>query len=219
MTVQDRVTQLEQNNKRLSRLLRAVVFMAAGAFVFLNIEAAQSSETAAHDVLQARMLEIVDENGVVRVRVGAKLPDAVIDGKSVGRGGEEVAGVMLYDGTGQERGGYVTFEPSGNIGLTLDSRKSQVALFAAGPDGGTALRLWDGPDAIELRVDDSGARLTTVADYEVVHQVPVVETIDEEGCSAYRDAIASYSLEYVMRACSSRFPTAQCEACLDRNEP
>ncbi|UCF04886.1 MAG: hypothetical protein JSV33_13325 [bacterium] len=77
---------------------------------------------------------VVDEAGVERVRVGGNLPDAVIAGKRVPRG-ERAAGVLLYDGIGQEHGGYVTWEPSGNVGLTLDSRKGQATLFVAGAAG------------------------------------------------------------------------------------
>lgn len=54
-------------------------------------------------------LTIVDSHGVVRARLGGDLPDA---NKEVPRG-SRVAGLLLYDATGQERGGYVTFEPSG----------------------------------------------------------------------------------------------------------
>ena len=55
-----------------------------------------------------------------RVRIGGDLPDAVIGGKRVPRG-EKAAGLLMYDGTGQERGGYVTFKTIRNVVLTLDT--------------------------------------------------------------------------------------------------
>jgi len=63
------------------------------------------------------------------------LPDAIIDGRRVARG-ENAAGVLLYDQTGTERGGYVTFDGSNVVGLTLDNHGNQAAIFAAGPDPG-----------------------------------------------------------------------------------
>ncbi len=157
-------------------------------------------------------LAVVDENGVVRVRVGGDLPDAIIDGRRIGRGGEKVAGVMLYDDTGQERGGYVTFSPSGNVGLTLDSRRSQSALFVADPEQGVALKLWNGDDAVEMRADGDGARFTAVQNSQVVSQTPAVP-LAAEICSMYRDALTEHG-EAVRRECSSRFSPESCEVCL-----
>lgn len=215
-TIESRLENLERQNRRLMQALVGVLLF-VGVYVSLSAAFASAAEDeTARDILRLRMLEIVDDNGVVRVRVGAKLPDAVIDGRSIGRGGEEVAGVMLYDGTGQERGGYVTFEPSGNIGLTLDTRREQVALFAAGADGGATLRMWQGADAIELRADASGSRLTAVADGKVDVQIPEVEAMGDDACTAYRGARENLPREQIMEACSARFPAGLCQSCLDR---
>lgn len=157
-------------------------------------------------------LAVVDENGVVRVRVGGALPDAIIDGRRIGRGGEKVAGVMLYDDTGQERGGYVTFSPSGNVGLTLDSRRSQSALFVADPEEGVALKLWNGDDAVEMRADGDGARFTAVQGSRVISQTPAVP-LAAEVCGIYREALAEHG-EAVRRECSARFSPESCEVCL-----
>src|SRR5207302_5200738 len=80
-------------------------------------------------------LNVVDRDGTVRVRLGGELPDAVINGKRVPRG-QRAAGVLLYDDTGVERSGYITFAPSGNVALTLDTRKNQTASFVADPEAG-----------------------------------------------------------------------------------
>ena len=157
-------------------------------------------------------LAVVDENGVVRVRVGSDLPDAIIDGHRIDRG-EKVAGVMLYDDTGQERGGYVTFAPSGNVGLTLDSRRSQSALFVADPIQGVALRIWEGDDAVEMRADASGARFSAIQDSQVVSQTPAV-AVTPEICSIYRDALPEHGEPVVRGECESRYETEACDACL-----
>ncbi|WP_457653812.1 hypothetical protein [Rhodocaloribacter sp.] len=121
------------------------------------------------NVVVANQIEVVDR-GVVRVRIGGQLPDAVIRGRRVPRGGV-AAGVLLYDDTGQERSGYVTFD-SGNVILTLDGRRSQSAFFVADTTGETALRIWYGKDVIDLRADRDGARITAAEDGHVVFQQP-----------------------------------------------
>src|SRR6476660_5540728 len=97
--------------------------------------------------LRVRELVVVDDKGVERVRIGANLPDPVIRGKRVSRG-DPATGVMLYDRTGQERGGYVTFERGNQIALTLDNTDVQSALFVAPAEGGVALRISHGQDEI-----------------------------------------------------------------------
>jgi hypothetical protein len=173
----------------------------------------QAQKASVPSSLRVSELVVVDPKGVERVRLGGDLPDAIIGGKRVPRG-EKAAGVLLYDGGGQERSGYVTFEPSGNVGLTLDTRRGQVALFVAGPDTGSALQLWHGRDLIELRSDDNGSRLTAVKAGEVVSQEPPVSKISADTCEAYRSARARVSAEQVMRDCRRRFNDTACRACL-----
>jgi hypothetical protein len=199
----------------LVRALTVVLVILLLPFVFAvktNVSAKNTQDTLDH--LRATEIVVVDETGVERVRIGGNLPDAIIAGKRVPRG-EKAAGILLYDGTGQERGGYVTWEPSGNVGLTLDSRKGQSTLFVAGADGGSALKLWDGNDAIELRSDTEGSRLTAVNDGQIVFQEPPVDELGEEACAAYRDALSSHSMEEVLRACKQRYSEAACRACLE----
>jgi len=214
-TLETRIALLERNNRLLGRGAAVLVSGLIALALWNTAPARSETRDMGTDVLRVRTLEIVDAQGTVRVRVGSDLPDAVIDGKTIGRGNESVAGVMLYDGIGQERGGYVTFEPSGNIGLTLDTRKGQVALFAAGPDEGATLRLWNGEDAIEMRADTDGARLTSVAGGAVSLQLPAIEKIGEQACNAYREARAGgYPAQYIAKACSARFPAELCRQCL-----
>lgn len=132
--------------------------------------------------------------------------------------GEKAAGVLLYDGTGQERGGYVTWEPSGNVGLTLDTRKGQSTLFVAGPESGSALQLWHGDDLIELRSDDDGSRLTAVQAGQVAFQAPPIGAPGNEACAAYREAQGRLSAAEVMNACRKRYTEAACRVCLSGDE-
>jgi hypothetical protein len=164
------------------------------------------------DGLETTEIRIVDEAGVVRLRAGANLPDAVIGGKTLDRGGV-AAGVLLYDASGNERSGYVTMDPGNNVMLTLDSRTMQTALFAAGPDGGSTLRLWQDDDAVEMRVDGSGGRITAVKDGVVLLQEPIV-ALPREACYAYRAAIETLSEDNVLAACTARFISEKCKECL-----
>src|SRR5207244_1573004 len=114
----DAVAMLERRVRRvtvvLSLLMAAVLPLVAFAWVRLSPT----------DQLRLRALSIMDERGVERVRIAGQLPDAVVNGRRVPRG-EQAAGVLIYDDAGQERGGYVTFAPSRNAVLTLDTRRGQ----------------------------------------------------------------------------------------------
>ena len=212
--LETRIAALERKNRIMVRAAMVLLALAFGLALWGTASASSDSRGAEGQVLRVKTLEIVDANGIVRVRVGSDLPDAIIDGKRIGRGGDKVAGVMLYDGSGQERGGYVTFEPSGNIGLTLDSKKGQVALFAAGPEGSPTLRLWNGDDAIELRSDTDGSRLTSISDGTIDLQLPEVETMVDEACNAYRNARDTNAVDDAQKVCSARFPSSLCRECL-----
>ena len=163
--------------------------------------------------LSVTELVVVDRNGVPRVRIAGELPDAIINGRPVPRG-ERAAGIILYDSTGQERSGYVTWEPSGNVGLTLDTKAGQVAVLVAGRESAAALMLWRGPDLIELRSDQNGSRFTAVKNGEVVYQNPEVATLTPGSCSDYKGARTRVSEEQVLRDCRRRFSEKACRACL-----
>jgi len=208
---------LEQRTRKLERWIRWSICLWLLTFGVLALSAwrwpTHTQQPAGAASLRASELVIVDPKGVERVRIGGDLPDPIINGKRVPRG-EKAAGVLLYDGTGQERSGYVTFEPSGNVGLTLDTRRQQVAFFVAGPDSGSALQLWHGNHLVELRSDGDGSRVTAVQDRVVVTQEPPVSKMSPDTCEAYRSARARVSKEQVMRDCRRRFTQAACVPCL-----
>jgi hypothetical protein len=208
---------LEKRTRRLERWLRLSVCGWLLSFGLMTVSAwtwqSRTPQPAAPTSLRVSELVVVDPKGAERVRIGGDLPDAVIGGKPVPRG-EKAAGVLLYDGTGQERSGYVTFEPSGNVGLTLDTRRGQVAYFVAGPDSGSALQLWHGRDLIEIRSDEDGSRLTAAQAGQVVSQQPTVSKMSAGTCEAYKGARSRVPREQVMRDCRRRFSDAACRACL-----
>ena len=111
--------------------------LASAAATALSVQAPRPG-----DVLTVRGLVVVDDKGVERVRIGAPLPDPVVNGRRVPRQGV-VSGMLIYDADGDERGGYVT-EEHGDAMLTLDAKGRQQTIFIANRDGGANLSVWSG---------------------------------------------------------------------------
>jgi hypothetical protein len=200
--------QVKCLEKRIRKLERWLTLSLCGSLLGFSLVIlsswmwkSQAQQTGSPTSVRVSELIVVDSKGIERVRIGGDLPDALIGGKRIPRG-QQAAGVSLYDSTGSERSGYITFEPSGNVGLTLDSRKSQVASFIAAPDdNASALQLWSGKDLIELRSDDEGSRFTAVKGGQVILQQPLIRRMSSGMCEAYRSARLGVSSEQVMRDC------------------
>lgn len=213
-----RLQACERAQRRLWAALLSTVLAAAVVMLSLRAVDAGSGTPAAATSLRVTELVVVDPRGVERVRLGGDLPDAVIDGRRIPRG-SAAAGVMLYDRTGQERGGYVTWDQGDNIGLTLDGRNGQNALFAAGPDGSTVAQLWFGSESIELRADGNGARLNHVSGGSSTLQLPEIAALSEQTCTLFRDGLRAevpegVDLRQVRKICLQRFSAPACSACL-----
>lgn len=121
--------QIQSFERRIRKLERWLLLSICGCFFTFSLIVlsswlwkSQAQQTTNPTPLRVSEIVVVDSKGAERVRIGGDLPDAIIGGKRVPRG-QQAAGVLLYDATGSERSGYVTFEPSGNVGLTLDSRQ------------------------------------------------------------------------------------------------
>lgn len=215
-----RTQTTEERIKRLERLLLLAVMswlvMGGAALLYFAPWRANAQKASTPQSLRVSELVVVDQKGVERARIGGDLPDAVVDGKRIPRG-EKAAGLLLYDGTGQERGGYVTFDPSSNIALTLDTKKQQVALFAAGPDSGATLNIRSGMNNIDLRSDNDGARITLTKNGQLIQQQPEIEKISAATCQEYKDARAKYTKERVAQSCRQRFGEKACSSCLAEN--
>ncbi len=210
----ERITKLEKRLRWMNAALGILLLALVG---FTTVAMKQNNPP---EELRLRSLTIVDDHGVPRVRIGGNLPDAVVNGKRVNRGAK-IAGILLYDDTGQERSGYVTFSPSGNVALTLDTRKEQVALFAAGPDGGAVARLWHnrGENWIEMRSDGGISRLTIGRANEIIlQQPPVTKAEARDFCTSLKKELqekkVKLPVEMVLRACKQRIPEKYCRACL-----
>ncbi|WP_337245480.1 hypothetical protein [Luteimonas sp. gir] len=217
--IHHRLDAIEHRHRLAVLGLGAVCLLLASACIALWL---RSSTTEFPDRLRLRELVVVDPTGVERVRVSGDLPDALIDGKRVDRG-SAAAGVMLYDRSGQERGGYVTWDDGDNVGLTLDGRQRQSALFVAGPDGAAALQIWHDGRMLDLRADADGARLSQSVDGRVQLQLPEVAALSASTCTLFRGGLAEevpggLPPEQVRGICESRFSETACTACLGRDD-
>jgi len=142
--------QLDSRMSALERRLghhRQAAFASGLAGVVIGLAVATLGSVFAQapragDILTVRGLIVVDDKGVQRVRIGAPLPDPIVNGRNVPRQGV-VSGILIYDADGDERGGYVT-EAHGDAMLTLDAKGRQQTIFIANRDGGANLSVWSG---------------------------------------------------------------------------
>lgn len=131
------------------------------------------------DVLRVRQLDIVDKNGVTRVKLASPLPTATINGKKNktrgGRPEDTISGMLLFDAEGVERSGYATVDQGySNVLLTLDDKKKQHAMFIAEPTGATTLRLFnaDTQDRVDVAIDEDGPSISMVRRGKEIYRQP-----------------------------------------------
>jgi hypothetical protein len=209
--VLSRLAACERANHRLSRIVGVLLFAMAGGVLASCISTARA-ESSDPQVLTVSELRVVDGRGVVRVRIGGDLPDAIVRGKRTPRG-DRAAGVLVYDTTGQERGGYVTLDRSGIVGLTLDRRNGQTGQFWSDTVRHTALRLWNGGDVAELRVGTESGRINVLRGGQLPE---ITDPASTSTCSDLRELRAQHEAEIIMNACLRTMPAAVCQKCLNR---
>ena len=208
----ERLAALERSVRRmrLFSMLSAVFLIGLSSAAFLSMQTAPA-------VLSVSELKVTDRKGVVRIHIGGELP-----GSNRGQGREGAAGLLLFDATGAERGGYITTDSSGYIGLTLDARRAnattastQTAVFRADSIGSTALRLWNGEHMFEIKADRDGARYNVLQARQVVAQEPpVANPRSSLVCTEIRQLRAQYDSTLIRRACRERMTETGCQLCL-----
>lgn len=133
--VHQRIERLERRNRwlmgglGLSSLLALVAGLGAMPPAQARTEAGREALQVDHVI--ARRITVIDRNGQERVVIGAPLPEPRLVGKQSKRG-DPVSGILLFDGSGNERGGYVTGDgPWSPVSLTLDEiGRAAVSLWA-----------------------------------------------------------------------------------------
>jgi hypothetical protein len=133
--------------------------------------AAQSAQPA-DGVLHVRGLVVEDPNGHERLRLGAPLPDPVIHGVRRKRSGV-VSGLLILDANGNERGGFVTADASGEAFLGLDSEEEQKVLLLANPKGGVNFILTNNDgNSVQLTAFGNGPSLRLRKKDQVIAELP-----------------------------------------------
>lgn len=214
----ERLLKIERDHRRLRVLttLLLVALMMVGTTAYVGVPALAQEDGTSQSITASR-INIVDANGVVRLRIGSDLPDGVINGVRRPRA-HAFAGILLYDDDGQERSGYGTMG-GGNVGLTLDTRDLQSAFFLAGPKEGAALHMWNGSDVVDLRVDENGPSVHTTSQGRVTFHQPVIEDPKTAPfCRSYHDLSSRVSRDELLEACRKRRAESSCQACLSALE-
>jgi hypothetical protein len=134
--------------------------------------AAQSAQEK-DGILHVRGLVVEDQGGHERLRLGAPLPDPIVHGVRRKRSGA-VSGLSISDANGDERGGYVTADASGEAFLSLDSEDEQKVLLLANPKGGVNFVLTNNDgNSVQLAVFPAGPKLTLRKSNRKVTELPL----------------------------------------------
>ena len=102
MEAVERIARLERQVRSLTAALLA------GAVAMVVVTWRAKPDVPA--VLRVRQITVVDEKGTERMWIGAPVPDPIMHGKQLKRA-SAASGVILLDGHGDERGGFLTSPP------------------------------------------------------------------------------------------------------------
>lgn len=101
-----------------------------------------------HERISARRIDIVDADGIIRMTLSGETPAPIIDGIQYKRA-FNVAGLILYDDKGSERGGFGTADVEGGMAvLALDHPAMDAIGWRVSPDGSVAFSINQAPPLV-----------------------------------------------------------------------
>ncbi|TWI04627.1 hypothetical protein IP90_00760 [Luteimonas cucumeris] len=102
-----------------------------------------------HERITAKRIDIVGDDGTIRMTLSANTPPPIIDGIQYRRA-FGVSGLILYDAKGSERGGFgVADTPGGTAAvLALDHPAMDAVGWRVSPDGSVAFTINQAPPLI-----------------------------------------------------------------------
>ncbi len=104
--------------------------------------------TVDHERISARRIDIVGEDGVIRMTLAAETPAPIIDGIQYRRA-FGVSGLILYDENGSERGGFGVADVDGGMAvLALDHPAMDAIGWRVSPDGSVSFTINQAPPLI-----------------------------------------------------------------------
>lgn len=176
MSIEKEIAEVKSQNRRLANAVRALGVLWCLTVICTIIQIRGGKAEAAvggiSDILRTRTLIVVDEHGTERVRIAAPLPEPVILGE-IKKRDDSIAGILLYDKLGNERGGYITDNSVGNALLTLDSNTGQEVTLVAYPKGGAEFGINDDQkNSIALSVLEKGPKLQLRLRGKVIFEQP-----------------------------------------------
>lgn len=166
-----------QREIRLQRRLLIVALISIAGMCVSNLgrpETVAAQTVPEKDgVLRVRGLVVEDQSGHERLRLGAPLPDPIVRGVRRKRSGA-VSGLLIADANGNERGGFVTADASGEAFLGLDSEDEQKVLLLANPKGGVNFILTNNDgNSVQLTSFANGPKLTMRKANQIVAELPM----------------------------------------------
>lgn len=149
----------ENLQKRAERLERRQSRFLVGTSVLLAVFllSAWQSVQAPQENFKTRALSIVDSSGVVRLTLGAPVPNSIVDGKTKERR-SSATGIIFNDATGNERGG-IGLMDDGSMNLCFDDAKAERNCLFFMPKFGNGIAFNDasGESRAILYLDTNGA--------------------------------------------------------------
>lgn len=104
--------------------------------------------TPDYDRIIARRIDIVDADGTIRMTLAGTTPAPIIDGIQYKRA-FDVAGLVIYDEKGSERGGFGTADIEGGAAvLALDHPAMDAIGWRVSPDGSVSFVINQAPPLI-----------------------------------------------------------------------
>jgi hypothetical protein len=136
-SIEDRIERLERRQTWLLAGIALTGFVALWLVskTTLNPKAEQPS------ALRTKQLEIIDSGGVARLRLGAPLPDATLDGEILPRR-SPASGIQLNDAKGDEVGGMGMLD-DGTMLLCFDWNGAEASCMYVMPTGEHGLWVGD----------------------------------------------------------------------------
>ncbi len=136
-SLEDRIEQLV---RRQTWLLAGVALTGLAA-LWCVFKTTLNPKTEQPSALRTKQLEIVDSAGVARLRLGAPLPDATLDGKTLPRR-SPASGIQLNNAKGDEVGGMAMLDDETMI-LCFDWNGAEASCMYVMPTGEHGLWVGD----------------------------------------------------------------------------
>jgi hypothetical protein len=169
MSPEDKYSKLEKRVGVVTAFFSVLLVALGGA---TGYQAYRIHAFATARSLRLRELRIYDDKGVDRVVISGNLPQALVNGKPSNFRPRSMAGMLIYDGSGTERGGFGTMDGYANAVITLDEKEKQAFLLLAEPEGSSFFMQHDAKGFVFMGVGEGKPFLTLRQGKDVLFAKP-----------------------------------------------